>query len=242
MSVNLQDRTIVITGGTGGLGTALVELFESAGAICHVTARKLEPDRPRVRFHAVDVTDQQVVVDFYQQFMDLWASIHLVGGFAIAPVEKTSTADFESMMRLNALSSFLCCREAIGAMRRAGAGDAGRAGGPGAGGAAGPGGRIVNVAARPAVVPTGGMVAYSASKAAVASITQSLAEEVKSDGILINAVLPSIMDTPANRRAMPNADYSNWPTVQNVAQTIAFLASPDNALTSGALVPVYGGA
>ncbi len=117
----------------------------------------------------------------------------------------------------------MCCREATRNFRRGGAG-----------------GRIVNVAARPAVQPAGGMIAYSASKSAVASITQSLAEEVKAEGILVNAVLPSLMDTPANRSAMPGADFSKWPQVEQVAQAIIFLAGPQNALTSGALLPVYG--
>jgi NAD(P)-dependent dehydrogenase (short-subunit alcohol dehydrogenase family) len=102
------------------------------------------------------------------------------------------------------------------------------------------GGRIVNVAARPAVQPVAGMIAYAASKAAVASLTQSLAAEVLADKILVNAVLPSTIDTPMNRKSMPNADFSKWPTPAQIAETIAFLASERNALTTGTLVPVYG--
>ncbi len=102
------------------------------------------------------------------------------------------------------------------------------------------GGRIVNVAARPAVSPTPGMVAYAVSKAGVASLTTSLAEELADEQIWVNAVLPSVMDTPANRGAMPDADHASWPSVDDVAQTIAFLASPDNAVTRGGLIPVYG--
>jgi NAD(P)-dependent dehydrogenase (short-subunit alcohol dehydrogenase family) len=145
---------------------------------------------------------------------------------------------------------------------------------------AGGGGRIVNVAARPGLEwrSGAGMAAYTASKAAVAALTTALAEEVAKDGILVNAVAPSIMDTPANRKAMPNADYATWPKVEEVAkdgilvnavapsimdtpanrkslpkadfaawpkveevaQTILFLASPDNQVTRGAIVPVYG--
>ena len=101
-------------------------------------------------------------------------------------------------------------------------------------------GRIVNVAARPALEPAGGMLAYTTSKAAVASITECLAKEVIQEGILVNAVVPSIMDTPANRAGMPDADFSSWPSVKFVADTIVGLASPSNQLTSGALVPVYG--
>ena len=104
------------------------------------------------------------------------------------------------------------------------------------------GGRIVNVAARPALEWRlgAGMVAYAASKAAVAAMTVALAEEVAKDGILVNAVAPSIMDTPANRQAMPKADHAAWPKVEEVAATILFLASPDNRVTRGAIVPVYG--
>ena len=104
------------------------------------------------------------------------------------------------------------------------------------------GGRIVNVAARPALEWRGGagMTAYAAAKSAVAALTGALAEEVASEGILVNAVAPSILDTPANRRAMPDADYAVWPQVEEVAQTILFLASPDNRVSRGAVVPVYG--
>ena len=102
------------------------------------------------------------------------------------------------------------------------------------------GGRIVNVAARPALQPTGGMLAYTTAKAAVASLTQCLAEEVKDDGILVNAILPSTLDTPANRQAMPEADFDSWPKLDEVAEAIDFLASARNRVTSGALVPVFG--
>ena len=107
---------------------------------------------------------------------------------------------------------------------------------------AGAGGRIVNVAARPALEwrSGAGMAAYTASKAAVAALTVALAEEVAKHGIPVNAIAPSIMDTPANRQAMPKADHAAWPKVEEVARTILFLASPDNKVTRGAIVPVYG--
>jgi NAD(P)-dependent dehydrogenase (short-subunit alcohol dehydrogenase family) len=103
-----------------------------------------------------------------------------------------------------------------------------------------PGGRIVNVAARPAVIPTAGLAAYAPSKAAVASLTLTLSEELAPERIWVNAVLPSLMDTPPNRAAMPKADFSKWPKVADVAATIAFLASPQNTVTRGALVPAHG--
>jgi NAD(P)-dependent dehydrogenase (short-subunit alcohol dehydrogenase family) len=224
----LTSHRFVITGGTGGLGEAVVRRLAELGAVCEVTFRNSAEAEPlrnlqRVRLHALDVSDETAVVKFYAQFPDLWASLHLVGAFTMAPIEKTTLADMRKMFEINTMSCFVCCREAISAIRRAARG-----------------GRIVNVAARPAVIPTADMIAYSTSKAAVASMTQSLAEELKAENILVNAVLPSVMDTPANRRAMPNADFSKWPSVQEVAETMAFLASPVNALTSGALVPVYG--
>jgi NAD(P)-dependent dehydrogenase (short-subunit alcohol dehydrogenase family) len=142
----------------------------------------------------------------------------------MSPAAQTSLAEFRQMIDTNAVTCFLCCREAIRRIRGTGK----------------DGGRIVNVAARPALVPTGGLGAYAASKAAVAGLTLSLSEELAAERIWVNAVVPSTMDTPANRRGMPKADFDRWPKVAEVAATIAFLASPQNAVTRGALVPVYG--
>jgi len=230
MEERLKGRSEVVTGGTGALGRAVVERFLKGGVTPVVTYRS-DRDRDeasfggRARARQVDLADEASVRELYAGLENLWASVHLAGAFAMAPVVDTSAADFRKMFDVNAMTCFLCCREAVRRIR-ATSGSAG--------------GRIVNVAARPAVAPTGGMIAYSTSKAAVASITQSLAEEVKAEGILVNAVLPSVMDTPANRAAMPKADFAAWPKVEQVAETIALLASPSNALTSGALVPVYG--
>jgi NAD(P)-dependent dehydrogenase (short-subunit alcohol dehydrogenase family) len=101
-------------------------------------------------------------------------------------------------------------------------------------------GRIVNVAARPVLVPTAQIAAYSASKAAVAALTLSLAEELSASSIWVNAIVPSIIDTKANRSAMPDADHSAWPKPDQIAETVAFLASPQNSVIRGGLVPVYG--
>ena len=111
----------------------------------------------------------------------------------------------------NGLTCFLCCREAIRKIRGTGGG-----------------GRIVNIAAKPALVPAAGLSAYAASKAAVASLTAGLSEELAAEKIWVNAVVPSIMDTPINRQMMPGADHDKWPTLSEVAATIAFLASPQN--------------
>jgi NAD(P)-dependent dehydrogenase (short-subunit alcohol dehydrogenase family) len=217
---------VVVTGGTGGLGAAVVERLLADGHGVHLPM--FEPALPahlpwRDRVRAVpnvSLDDEAQVAAFYASVPDLWASIHLVGGFAMAAVTATSAADFEKQWRLNTLTCFLTCREAVRGMTR--------------------GGRIVNVAARPAVTPTAGMIAYATAKAGVAALTQALAAEVLPQGILVNAVLPSIIDTPANRAAMPTADHAAWPKPTQLAETIAFLASEKNALTTGTLLPVYG--
>jgi NAD(P)-dependent dehydrogenase (short-subunit alcohol dehydrogenase family) len=164
-----------------------------------------------------------VVAKLYGAVPKLWASIHLAGGFAMNSIVDTDKAKLMQQVDMNFVACFLCCRAAVKAMGQSG-------------------GRIVNVAARPALEwrSGSGMVAYAASKAAVAAMTVALAEEVVKDGILVNAVAPSILDTPANRKSIPNADFSAWPKVEEVAATIAFLASPDNAVTRGGVVPVYG--
>jgi NAD(P)-dependent dehydrogenase (short-subunit alcohol dehydrogenase family) len=210
--------------------TALIE----GGAVCHVPCLDAaEAQRFRLREHKQVVltitgslADERPIRLLYQGIAPLWASIHLAGGFAAARLADTGVATLQQQIEMNLVSCLLCCRAAVNAMTANAAG----------------GGRIVNVAARAALEwRTGaGMAAYTASKAAVAALTVALAEEVAKDGILVNAVAPSIMDTPANRAAMPKADYSLWPKVEEVAATILFLASPENRVTRGAVVPVYG--
>lgn len=230
----LNGRHIVVTGGTGGLGTTVVGQLLEAGAVCHVPcndpgelATYPHAGHARLRVAAVDLTDEDAVMTFYRKVPALFASIHLAGGFAMAPVTETDHRTFARMLDINLTTCFLCCREAVRRMRADGAPE---------------GGRIVNVAARPALEPrtAGGMVAYATSKAAVVGLTQSLAAEVAGAGILVNAIAPSILDTPANRRDMPDADHARWPKTAEVASAILFLASPENRLTHGAVLPVYG--
>jgi NAD(P)-dependent dehydrogenase (short-subunit alcohol dehydrogenase family) len=232
---------IVVSGGTGALGRAVISALRAAGAVCHVPnliAAELA-DFPHASDAGVlvtpnvDVADEAAVHRFYQGLPPLWASIHLAGGFAMAPVGETSAADFIAQFRINALSSFLCSAAAVAAFRKR------QASGPG--GARG--GRIVNVAARPALEPRlgAGMVAYTASKSAVAALTQALGQETVDEEIWVNAVAPSILDTPANRAAMPGADHGRWVMPADLAEIIVFLASPANQVIRGAVIPVYGG-
>jgi NAD(P)-dependent dehydrogenase (short-subunit alcohol dehydrogenase family) len=227
--MDFAGRRIVITGGTGALGRAVVGTMIKAGAECHVSylheaEAQSFPHKQNVTLHAVgDLADEAAVDTFYGAVPKLWASIHLAGGFAAQSVADTDKTKLMQQVDTNFVACFLCCRAAVKAMGHNG-------------------GRIVNVAARPALEwrSGSGMVAYASSKAAVAAMTVALAEEVAKDGILVNAVAPSTMDTPANRKAMPNADFAAWPKVEEVAATIAFLASPGNAVTRGGVIPVYG--
>lgn len=227
---SFAGRHVVITGGTGALGRAVTELFVERGAICHVPVfdeRELKTfdlaDHDRVSLTAgADLTDEGWVVDYYAGLESLWATINIAGGFAMKPFVDTSAQALADMLDLNLLSCFLSSREAAKLMIGAG------------------GGRIVNIAARPALAPTGAMVAYSVSKSAVASLTESVALELRDQQVLVNAVAPSIIDTPRNRSDMPDADHAKWPKPHEVAEAIAFLASPQNTLTSGTVLPVYG--
>lgn len=230
MTETLAGRHLVVTGGTGALGEAVVRRLLEDGANCHVPSHRAgegssidEGGRLRI-VHGVDLTDQTAVDRFYGSIPGLWGSIHLAGGFAMGPIAESTGAGFLQMMQTNALTVFLCSRAAVQAMRRTGEG-----------------GRIVNVSARPGIDPRKGaqMAAYAASKAAVAAITLALAEELKGDRILVNAIAPSTLDTAANRRAMPDADPSKWVAPDAAAEAIRQLVSPANMEISGAALPLY---
>jgi NAD(P)-dependent dehydrogenase (short-subunit alcohol dehydrogenase family) len=230
--MDFRDRHVVVTGGTGALGTALVGTLLEAGAVCHVPwVREGEVERfahrahTHVRLVEADLTDEASVARLYDGAPRLWASVHIAGGFAMEAVAKTGKAALMQQVDMNFVSCFLCCAAAVRVMAKTGVG-----------------GRIVNVSARPGLEwrAGAGMAAYTASKAAVAALTVALAEEVVKQGILVNAVAPSIIDTPVNRESMPKADHASWPKVDEIARTILFLASPENRVTRGGVVPVYG--
>ncbi len=229
----LDGRQIVVTGGTGALGGAVLVRLVEDGATCHVPSSHASPpphfafagnDRVRLA-HSVDLMDAAAVDAFYASIPGLWASVHLAGTFSGGPIDKAGPAVFAEMMDANARTAFLCCRAAARSML-----------------ASGTAGRIVNVAARAGLDPRkgSGMAAYAASKAAVAAMTVALAEELKAKGILVNAVAPSTLDTPANRVAMPTADFSRWVGLDAAAEAVAYLVSPQNTAMSGTLVPLYG--
>lgn len=226
---------MVVTGGGGALGVAVVRELVERGASVLVPAHSERDVEALVGIERVSITprvdlaDEASVVAFYEGIgadrggeggAELWASVHLAGGFVWGPIVEATVADLRRMLAMNVESVWLCAREAARRMSN--------------------GGRIVNVTAKPALVPAANVAAYAASKGAVATLTTCLAEELAPRGIWVNAVAPSILDTPANRTAMPDADFDAWPKVEEVARTIVFLASPENAVTRGAIVPVYG--
>jgi NAD(P)-dependent dehydrogenase (short-subunit alcohol dehydrogenase family) len=227
---DFSGKQVVVTGGTGALGSAVVGALLHAGASCTIpyvhdaeAKRFAHAGDPNVKLIAVKDLANEVDVAKVYAGLTPCASIHIAGGFAMGDVAKTDKAALMAQLDTNLISCFLCCRAAVNAMRAGG-------------------GRIVNVAARPALEwrSGAGMTAYTVAKAGVAALTVALAEEVAKQNILVNAVAPSIMDTPANRAAMPKADPAAWPKVEEVAATILFLASPENKVTRGAIVPVYG--
>jgi NAD(P)-dependent dehydrogenase (short-subunit alcohol dehydrogenase family) len=228
--MHYQDRHVVVTGGTGALGSAVVSALLDAGAICHVPFRAAEDGERFVhRGHervtmvpGFEAAGEAAVEQLYRGIPDLWASINIAGGFTWKPIGETSKSVLMGQIETNLVSAYLCSRAAVAAMRG--------------------GGRIVNVSARFGLEwrLASNLTAYAAAKAAVAAFTVALSEEVAKQGILVNAVAPSIMDTPANRKDMPKADFAAWPKVEEVAATILFLASPENTVTRGAVVPVYG--
>ena len=227
----LAGRHVVISGGAGALGRAVVDAFLRAGAVCHVPVRGGGPQpsagSTEVNYvSGIDLTSEPAVASFYAGLpADLWASVHLAGGFAMGGITETSLVDLRSQIDMNVVTTFLCCREAVRRFRLR----------PGGGG-----GRIVNVASRAALQPGGQKTAYTLSKGAVVSLTTSLADELKQERILVNAVAPGVIDTPQNRSAMADLDDATVVQPATIAAVILWLASPENAVASGAVIPVYG--
>ncbi len=230
---SMSGLDVVVTGGTGALGGAVVSALLNRGATVHIPGfRAADADRFPLATHdrvhivgGVDLSNEEQARAFFESRPPLWASVNVAGGFMMAPIADTTAAAFRAQLERNTVSCFLSCQGAVERIRARIKSH-------------GPGGRIVNVAAGPGVRPVGGMVAYSAAKSGVVAITLSLAEELAAEAIRVNAIVPGVMDTPANRAAMPDADRSTWSSLDDVAGTVAWLASPANTTASGALLPV----
>ncbi|MEA2318503.1 MAG: hypothetical protein QOD44_2692 [Solirubrobacteraceae bacterium] len=224
-----MTRSVVVTGGTGGLGAAVTQAFLDDGwrvVVPWVQERELERVQGHERLATVraDLMDPESAAGVVAEAgAELRALVNLVGGFAQGGrVHETPVEDFEAQLRLNLRPTYLMCAAAIPAMLAAG------------------GGAIVCVSSRAALRPFPGAAGYITAKAAVLALVDALHAEYRDDGIRTNAILPSTIDTPANRRAMPDAEFDRWVKPQEIARVIGFLCSDDAAVTSGAHVPVYG--
>jgi NAD(P)-dependent dehydrogenase (short-subunit alcohol dehydrogenase family) len=219
--------TILVAGGTGHLGTAVVrELLAAGYSITATWVVEREAERlasePVELVHA-DLFDPEAVEKAVEATEGLEAVVNLVGGYAEGPrVHETDPDQFDGLMRLNVKPGFLLARAAMPRLVERG------------------GGAFVGVSARAALRPFPGAAGYIASKAAVLALIQALDAEYKHQGIRCNAILPSVIDTPPNRAAQPDADYSKWVQPEEIAKVVRFLVSEESAPISGAAVPVYG--
>jgi NAD(P)-dependent dehydrogenase (short-subunit alcohol dehydrogenase family) len=219
--------TVLVAGGTGFLGTAVVrELLAAGYGVTATWVVEREAERlaaEPVELVQADLFDPDQVTKAVQSTDGLEAVVNLVGGYTEGPrVHETDPDQFDGLMRLNVRPGFLLARAAMPLLVERG------------------GGAFVGVSARAALRPFPGAAAYIASKAAVLALIQALDAEYKHDGIRCNAIVPSVIDTPANRSAQPDADYSKWVTPDEIARVVRFLVSDDSAPISGAAVPVYG--
>ncbi len=213
---------VLVAGGTGALGEAVVRELLDAGSAVSVADRKGEAPEGAASL-TVDLLDTAAAADAVAAVDDLEAVVNLVGGFAMGPkVEDAELDEFQRMLTLNLVPAFNLARAAMPVMAKRGKGG------------------FVCVSARAALQPFSGAAGYITAKAAVLAFVKVLDAEYAGAGVRSNAVLPSVIDTPANRESMPGSDWSKWVPPEQIARVIRFLISDDAAPTSGAAVPVYG--
>jgi len=235
--MTFKDKVAIVAGGTGGLGRAVSQAFLAEGSKVIVTYRKKQEfDELKKTAGAcasklfgsdVDVTDHAAVqkfistiavengrVDFLVNTVGAYA-----GGVRLWDIDP---AVLDQQLKLNLISGYVLCRAAVPLMLKQKSG------------------AIVSVASKAAVDHAAGAAAYAASKAAAVAMMESLAADLKGSGVRVNSILPSIIDTAANRRTMPGADFTKWPKPQDIAKVILFLCSDDAGVIQGATIPVYG--
>lgn len=237
MKLDLTDRVVVITGAAGNLGLAVGKICSAAGAKIAFVDRT--PDRlteliPEFAASAeyfvappTDVTDPDSIAATVEKIVSRFGGIDVLintaGGYrAGTPLHKTPIGDWDFMLNLNARSVFLACQSVIPHMLKHGYG------------------KIINIASKAALSGDANQAAYSVSKTAVVRLTESMAGELKDAGVNVNCVMPGLIDTPQNRAAMPNADFSKWVAPEAIAEVVLFLASEGARAITGAAIPVYG--
>ena len=237
MSARFDGKIVLVAGGTGGLGHAVSLAFLEEGAKVVVTYRaqqgfdalKITAGKAgsELEGYSVDVTDEAPVRQLVEKILGkhrrLDAMVNTVGGYAGgAKLWELETKVFDQMLALNLRSTYALSRAAVRAMLKEGRG------------------AIVNVASKAALDHAAGAAAYAASKSAAVALLDSLAADLKGSGVRVNTILPSIIDTEANRKAMPTADFTKWPKPEDIARVILFLCSDDARDIHGAAIPVYG--
>jgi NAD(P)-dependent dehydrogenase (short-subunit alcohol dehydrogenase family) len=226
---------VLVTGGSGALGSAITRRLLAEGAVVCVPwiveaeRQRLEASvdgaaRPRLMVERCDVGDDAAMGALVARVRERHGRIDVlvtaVGGFAMGGLVDTDRATWDAQMHLNLTTAYVACRAVVPGMLAAG------------------GGRVVAIASRAVVPPAGGFIAYTVSKAGVIALVQALAQETKGRGVTVNAVLPSTMDTPANRAAMPDADPKTWTPVEAVADGVAYLAGESAAHVTGTLLAI----
>jgi NAD(P)-dependent dehydrogenase (short-subunit alcohol dehydrogenase family) len=225
----LRDRVVLVTGATGALGAAIAQAFVASGArVVGVTHTETpQASAAGVIYESADVGDEAAVealiAKVVREHGALDVVVNTVGGFAAGqPVTALALETWERMLSLNVRTVFLVSKHAGRAMVERHAG------------------RIINISSRAAYSGRKNAAAYAVAKRAVITLTEAQAEEARGSGVTVNAIAPSIIDTSANRAGMPTVDPSRWPSPEQVARVVLFLASDDAALISGAVIPVYG--
>ena len=229
----LDGHVALITGGTGALGRVVSAAFLAAGARV-IATYLVDAELPgfdaavpkeRCETAKVELTSRADVEALVARIVATHGRIdvllNLAGGFAPGTIVETDDRELDRLFAMNVKTAFVCTRAALPAMIRQKRG------------------RIVNVTARPALLGGAGVTAYAITKAGVAALTRAVADEVREHGVTVNAIAPSTIDTPANRAAMPDVDPSRWVKPEEIAATLAFLASDTASATSGAIVPIY---
>jgi len=223
--MKLDGTVVLVAGGSGALGQTVVPAFAAAGAQVITVDRNASTGQATgLSVMTADVTDeadvQRLVGEVLRKAGRIDALINLVGGFAMGRVQETDAALLQRMLTMNLTAAFVLSKSVLPSMLEKRSG------------------RIVHVAARAAVEPFPGAAAYIASKAGLVGLIRALAVEVAGSGVTANGILPSTIDTPANRKSMPDADPSKWVKRESIAQLLIFLASKESGQINGSLIPI----